>query len=143
MQVSGVRFQLSGDRVKKDSGDLRHPNLTPDTRPRTPGSSDTLPLTPVLRGFQPEDFEALYRLDQLCFEEEIAYSRDDLAGFLSIPSAEGVVAERDGEIAGFSLGYLSRSRVAHIVTLDVHPESRREGLGRALLEELLERFSRS
>jgi [ribosomal protein S18]-alanine N-acetyltransferase len=127
--------------LRRNSGGFRGPNLTSDTRHLTPDSSDTFPLTPVLRGVRPEDFEALYRLDQICFEEGIAYSREELARFLSIPSAEGVVAERCGEIAGFSIGYLSRGRVAHVVTLDVHPERRRGGLGAALLEELLGLFS--
>ena len=83
----------------------------------------------------------MYRLDQVCFEPGIAYSREELARFLSIPSAEGVVAEDGGVIAGFAIGYLARGRAAHVVTLDVHPDRRREGLGRALLEDLLARFS--
>jgi ribosomal-protein-alanine N-acetyltransferase len=96
-----------------------------------------------LRSIKPGDFEALYRLDQICFEEGIAYSREELSRFLSVPSAEGVVAEEAGGVAGFAIGYLARGRVAHVVTLDVHPQQRRRGLGRALLEDLLERFSRA
>lgn len=80
-------------------------------------------------------------MDQLCFEPGIAYSREDLARFLGIPSAQGVVAEQAGTIGGFAIGYLAGRRVAHVVTLDVHPERRRQGLGRDLLEELLSRFA--
>ena len=98
--------------------------------------------TATLRSVRPEDFEAMYRLDQVCFEPGVAYSRDELRRFLSITSAEGVAAESDGTIAGFAIGYLSRAKVAHVVTLDVDPSRRREGLGRSLLEELLERFAR-
>jgi [ribosomal protein S18]-alanine N-acetyltransferase len=108
--------------------------------PPLPGSS----APPVLlRKVLPEDFEALYRLDGICFEEGIAYSRAELSRFLSVPSAEGVVAEDAGEIAGFAIGYLARGRIAHVVTLDVHPRRRRRGLGSALLEDLLGRFSKA
>jgi [ribosomal protein S18]-alanine N-acetyltransferase len=108
--------------------------------PPLPGSS----APPVLlRKVLPEDFEALYRLDGICFEEGIAYSRAELSRFLSVPSAEGVVAEDAGEIAGFAIGYLARGRIAHVVTLDVHPRRRRRGLGSALLDDLLGRFSKA
>ena len=96
-----------------------------------------------LRDVRPSDFEPLYRLDQVCFEEGIAYSREELSRFLSVPSAEGVVAEEAGEIAGFAIGYLTRGRIAHVVTLDVHPRLRRRGLGSALLENLLGRLSKA
>jgi ribosomal-protein-alanine N-acetyltransferase len=116
------------------------PEETQTPSPPLPGSSAS---PPVLRDITPEDFEAMYRLDQVCFEETIAYSREELAEFLSIPTADGVVAGGAGEIAGFAIGYLSRGRVARVVTLDVHPGMRRQGLGRALLEDLLSRFSAS
>jgi [ribosomal protein S18]-alanine N-acetyltransferase len=89
---------------------------------------------------RPSDFEAMYRLDQLCFEPGIAYSREELARFLDIATARSVVAEAAGAIAGFAVGYLAGRRVAHVVTLDVRPERRRRGLARELLGGLLERL---
>ena len=97
----------------------------------------------ALRSFAPEDLEEMYRLDQICFEPGIAYSRGELRRFLGIPSAVGVVAESSGRIAGFAVGYLAGKRVAHVVTIDVHPSNRRQGLGKALLEELLSRLARA
>ena len=129
--------------MRRNSDEVSSPNLAPDTQHQTPDPPEPLPLTIVLRDVRPSDFEALYRLDQVCFEEGIAYSRAELSRFLSVPSAEGVVAEDAGEIAGFAIGYLARGRIAHVVTLDVHPRRRRRGLGRALLENLLERFSKA
>jgi ribosomal-protein-alanine N-acetyltransferase len=96
-----------------------------------------------LREILPSDFEALYRVDQICFEPGIAYSREALRRFLGIATAEGLVAELDGTIAGFAIGYLARGGAAHVVTLDVLPSFRRRSLGKALLEELLRRFSRA
>jgi [ribosomal protein S18]-alanine N-acetyltransferase len=96
-----------------------------------------------LREILPSDFEALYRLDQICFEPGIAYSRGELRRFLELPTADGLVAELDGRLAGFAIGYLAREGAAHVVTLDVHPSFRRRRLGQALLEELLSRFVRA
>jgi ribosomal-protein-alanine N-acetyltransferase len=97
----------------------------------------------TLRSVLPADFEALYLLDQICFEPGIAYSREELARFLGIRTAVGIVAEEGGRTVGFVIGYLAARRVGHVVTLDVHPERRRQGIGKALLEKLLERFSRT
>ncbi len=106
-----------------------------------PPTTDLQP--PSLREILPSDFESLYRLDQICFEPGIAYSREELRRFLGIPTADGLVADLEGTIAGFAIGYLARGSVAHIVTLDVHPAFRRRSLGKALLEGLLSHFSRA
>ena len=103
------------------------------------GKQQTATIRPVTF----KDIEALYALDQVCFPPGIAYSRGELRRFLGIATAQGVLADRDGTLAGFAVGYLTRSRTAHVVTLDVGPGERRRGLGRALLEELLERLARA
>ena len=141
--MSGARFQVSGGILKRDSDEVRSFNRTHETRHRTSNAPEPFPLTPVLREIRPDDFEALYQLDQVCFEEGIAYSREELSRFLAISSADGVVADDADGVAGFAIGYVARGRVAHIVTLDVDPSRRRAGLGSALLQDLLERFSRA
>lgn len=85
-----------------------------------------------LRDYMPADFEGLWRLDQLCFEPEIAYSRAELRQFLALKGAFAIVAERDRSIAGFILGH-RRAKRGHIITIDVLPEHRRHGLGSTLL----------
>ncbi len=97
----------------------------------------------TLRSVALTDLEALYRLDAVCFEPGIAYSRGELRRFLRMPTAEGVLAEENGTLAGFAIGYLSDGRIAHVVTLDVRPERRRGGLGKLLLEDLLARLARA
>ena len=47
----------------------------------------------TLRTYDPDDFETLYEIDQLCYEREIAYSRRELRNYLRFPGAECVVAE--------------------------------------------------
>jgi len=96
----------------------------------------------LIRDVRAEDLESLYRLDQLCFEPGIAYTRAQMRSFLARPGARGAVAEIGGEIAGFAVGHLEHARRARVVTLDVHPDHRRRGLGKALLDTLLEHLSR-
>jgi ribosomal-protein-alanine N-acetyltransferase len=100
-----------------------------------------------LRSIRPDDLEALFRLDQLCFEPGIAYSREELLTFLELPTAQGMVAEvksdGDGRLAGFAIGALADRQTGHVITLDVAPQFRRRGVGRALLAELLSRLTRA
>lgn len=92
-----------------------------------------MPLT--LRSYQPHDFAALYRLDQSCFPAGISYSRTTLRYFLTLPSADCVVAEEGGRIVGFVLSE-ENPPLAHIITLDVEAKQRRHGVGTALLDTL-------
>jgi ribosomal-protein-alanine N-acetyltransferase len=98
-------------------------------------------IEPALRDTRPEDLPRLWALDRLCFESGIAYSRREMEHFLRLPGARGVLAEADGELMGFALGYPDASDVGRVVTLDVHPAFRRHGLGRRLLRELLARLA--
>lgn len=98
-------------------------------------------IAPVLRDARPEDLPRLWALDRVCFEPGIAYSRREMQRFLFLPGARSILAEADGELRGFALGYPDASNVARVVTLDVHPDFRRHGLGRRLLRELLSRLA--
>lgn len=94
----------------------------------------------LLRDFHRSDFESMWRLDQECFAPGIAYSRSELRAFLSQKTEETIVAESKGRIVGFVIGW-RRSRIeGHVITLDVAPSARRQGLGRRLMVELERRF---
>ena len=93
---------------------------------------------PPLREARAADFEQLWSLDQVCFDRGIAYSRRELRRFLDLPRSACLLAESRGALLGFALGYSDSAGVAHVVTLDVNPSHRRSGLGRRLLEALLE-----
>lgn len=86
------------------------------------------------------DLRRLWEIDQICFEPGIAYSRGELRRFFELPGAECLVSEDGGAIDGFALGYPGGRDLAHVVTLDVLPTARRRGVGRQLLEGLLERL---
>ena len=91
-------------------------------------------MAPALRPYDPGDFAALYRLDQSCFPAGISYSKTTLRYFLSLRSADCVVAMQDAHIAGFILTE-ENPPLAHIITLDVGEKFRRHGIGSALLSE--------
>ncbi len=55
----------------------------------------------TLRAYEPHDFAALHRLDQACFPAGISYSKTTLHYFLTIPSADCIVAADGKQIAGF------------------------------------------
>jgi ribosomal-protein-alanine N-acetyltransferase len=88
----------------------------------------------VLREYAPKDFKALHRLDESCFPVGIAYSKTMLRYFLTLPSADCIVAEVDETIAGFILTE-ENPPLAHIITLDIAQTQRRGGLGSQLLSE--------
>lgn len=88
-----------------------------------------------LRSYEPHDFAALHRLDQACFPPGISYSKTTLRYFLTLPSADCVVASEGPRIVGFILSE-ENPPLAHIITLDVAEKERRHGVGAALLETL-------
>jgi [ribosomal protein S18]-alanine N-acetyltransferase len=88
----------------------------------------------TLRSYEPHDFAALHRLDQSCFPAGISYSKTTFHYFLTIASADCIVAADGTRIAGFILTE-ENPPLAHIITLDVAEAHRRHGVGSALLAE--------
>ena len=88
----------------------------------------------TLRPYEPHDFAALHRLDQACFLAGISYSKTTLRYFLTISSADCIVAADGEQIAGFILT-AENPPLAHVITLDVSETHRRHGVGSALLAE--------
>jgi [ribosomal protein S18]-alanine N-acetyltransferase len=88
-----------------------------------------------LRSYEPHDFALLYKLDQSCFPPGISYSKTTLRYFLTLASADCVVAIEENHIVGFVLSE-ENPPLAHIITLDVVEKQRRSGVGTALLQKL-------
>lgn len=97
------------------------------------------PGTFIIRAYEPADFDALYQLDQQCFQRGIAYSKSMLRYFLQIAPQTCFIAEMTGAVAGFILGEVDRP-CAHIITLDVSDKHRRSGIGSELLGTLEDAF---
>jgi [ribosomal protein S18]-alanine N-acetyltransferase len=91
-----------------------------------------MPVT--LRAYEPHDFAALHRLDQSCFPTGIAYSKNTLHYFLTIPCSDCVVALEGTRIVGFILTE-ENPPLAHLITVDVAESFRRSGIASLLLAE--------
>jgi len=89
----------------------------------------------TLRSYEPHDFAALHRLDRACFPAGISYSKTTLHYFLTLASADCVVAMDQARLVGFILSE-ENPPLAHVITLDVSEKDRRRGVGTALLREL-------
>jgi len=91
-----------------------------------------------IRQFEKADFDTLWRIDQACFDPQLAYSRPEMAFYMRRPGSFALVAEADGgEVPGTGiLGFIvaeTRRKNGHIITIDVIAEARRAGVGSALL----------
>lgn len=95
---------------------------------------------PVLRDYIPGDFEILWKIDQTCFPPEIAYSRAEFTQYLRSSRAVCILAVDETQTLGFVLGHHDRKHCGHVVTLDVIPSARGQGIGSILMNALESRF---
>lgn len=112
-----------------------------------------------IRDYQSKDLEKLYRLDQECFEQDIAYSRAELGSFIERKGSFCILAELEsdwppetetelkaarkfekGTVAGFVVAEFHPKGYGHIITIDVRKEFRRHQLGSKLLDEVESRL---
>lgn len=89
----------------------------------------------AIREFRPADFEDLYRIDSACFEREISYSRRELNHYISQRGSLTLVAEDQGKPIGFIIVRREAGRCGHVITIDILPEHRRQGIGSRLMAE--------
>ncbi len=85
-----------------------------------------------IRQFEKTDFDTLWRIDQACFDPQLAYSRPELAFYMRRPRSFTLVADAQSAILGFVVAE-ARRKNGHIITIDVVTEARRTGVGSALL----------
>ena len=88
-----------------------------------------------IRQAWPADAAALALLERRCFADP--WIDEAFRSLLKQPEAFGVVAEAEGEIAGYGLGRAVAGS-GEILNLAVAPERRRQGLAEAMLVSLLE-----
>ena len=75
-------------------------------------------------------------LDDVCFAEPFRFSRASMRSFAQAKNACVVIAETDNDLAGFCILHVEQSRrrfIGYIVTLDVAPTHRRQGLATQLM----------
>jgi ribosomal-protein-alanine N-acetyltransferase len=97
-----------------------------------------------IRPYAAADFVTLHALDHECFPPGIAYEREELRYFIGAANsmtfvAESAMAEAMAapQVVGFITVQLYRGRPsyqARIITIDVSPTLRQQGIGAALMQ---------
>jgi [ribosomal protein S18]-alanine N-acetyltransferase len=127
-----------------------------DAKKRKVKSGHHLPVRPLLcgynrlvefalRNYRSDEIDALWRIDQQCFEPGISYSRLELIAYLRRPGAFGLVV--DSSVSGgppvpvaFIVAEAGTRGSGHIITIDVLPKARRTGVGSQLLRAAEDRL---
>jgi ribosomal protein S18 acetylase RimI-like enzyme len=90
----------------------------------------------IFRPYRPEDFDALYAIEVLCFKPPFRFGRWYMRDLLQRRNAAAWIAEDDGCMAGFAIVEWTEEDTglaAYIQTIEVSPEARSQGVGRELL----------
>jgi ribosomal protein S18 acetylase RimI-like enzyme len=90
----------------------------------------------IFRPYSPEDFDALYGIEVLCFKPPLRFGRWYMRDLLQRRNAAAWIAEEGGRVAGFAIVEWTEGETgltAYVQTIEVAPEARSRGIGRALL----------
>jgi ribosomal-protein-alanine acetyltransferase len=84
-----------------------------------------------------------WRLDQRCFVDGEAYSRDTFEYLLTAPESVSYRAVTPGgTMVGFIIGLVEPDHTGHVTTVGVAPEHRRRRIARRLMEKAEDGFRR-
>ena len=81
--------------------------------------------------------DKLYLIEEQCFEEE-AFTKRQIAYLLTDYNTIALVAKATNEIAGFIIAQVEieeNTVFGHIITINVAPSFRRQGIGTQMLKE--------
>jgi len=121
--------------------------LIPFTAPRY---NNGVPF--IIRDFQPDDFDTLWRIDQDCFPPGISYSRPELKAYMRSRGSFTLIAVNDAtsnssrsaaadsSVAGFIVAGADDRGWGHVITIDVVKAARRSGVGSLLLQAAEDRM---
>jgi ribosomal-protein-alanine N-acetyltransferase len=93
----------------------------------------------LYRLYKPEDFAALYAIEEVCFQPPHRFSRAYMRQLILQTDAATWVAELDGRMRGFGIVEWSRDgleTIAYIQTLEVLEKQRGQGIGGELLRRM-------
>src|ERR1700686_2817117 len=110
--------------------------------PHTENQANIALVPPVnarydLRPLTISQIEECWRLDQHCFVDGEAYSRDTFEYLLTAPESVSYrVVTQNSAMAGFVIGLLEPDHTGHITTIGIAPEHRRSRLASCLMERI-------
>ena len=92
------------------------------------------------RLFEPDDFNDLYAIEELCFQPPQRFPRRYMRDLVAAPdTATWIASKPDATMTGFAILEWSQQIsgvVAYIATLEVLPKFRKQGIGAELLRRL-------
>jgi [ribosomal protein S18]-alanine N-acetyltransferase len=89
------------------------------------------------RLYQPEDFAALYAIEEVCFQPPFRFERRYMQRLVHAKNAATWIAEDAGAMAGFAIvEWSGAGTYAYIPTIEVLPDRRGRGIGGELLRRL-------
>ena len=103
-----------------------------------------------LRAFKPSDLDRVIKINQRCLPENYSYFfYMDL--YKKFPESF-IVAEKNGEVVGYIMCRVERglsnfrllgiTKKGHVVSIAILPEHQRQGIGSALMREVLKKMQR-
>lgn len=99
------------------------------------------------RPYKAEDFEALYALEEACFQPPFRFGRRYMRNVLGQKNVASWIAEdADGTMAGFAIVLWEKTRrgvMAYLETLEVRADLRGKGIGGELLRRCEESARRA
>ncbi|KPU63775.1 ribosomal protein S18-alanine N-acetyltransferase [Thermococcus argininiproducens] len=84
------------------------------------------------------DLNEIMRIERQSFREQ--YPRGLFLMFLEANRETFLVAEYNGQVIGYVMGYLKPDMEGHIMSIAVDPLYRGNGIGRALMEAVIDRL---
>jgi ribosomal-protein-alanine N-acetyltransferase len=87
----------------------------------------------IIRKFEPEDFPCVIDIERQVFNEHDPYF---YMQFYETCSDGFIVAEMNGMVIGYVVGFLAKEGTGRVFSLAVHPAYQGRGAGSALLKEL-------
>lgn len=77
------------------------------------------------------DFRSILDLERICFQKD-AWPWIDILAALTFPKTVRIKAQKDEIVVGFVIGD-QRRKIGWVASIGVHPEVRRQGIGKLLL----------
>jgi ribosomal protein S18 acetylase RimI-like enzyme len=96
-----------------------------------------------VRPLSVSQLDECWRLDQRCFVDGEAYSRDTFEYLLTAPEAVAYrIVTTGGIMVGFVIGLVEPDHTGHVTTVGVAPDHRRRNLAKRLMLRVEEGFRR-
>jgi ribosomal-protein-alanine N-acetyltransferase len=97
-----------------------------------------------LRPYRRADFGRLCEIDVDCFGSQVAFDPKQMWQTLKEKGAFAIVAETaEAEMAGFIVARKAAATRGRVITLDVLPQFRKQGLGAKLMRAAEDRFQKA